>query len=126
MIRYRDLYESSTSLLLYNIIKDLAAIVAMAGFVKLKKKNRPTANGKEICGVILREEGMFIITSEDTLIEVSDDNEEFESICSNPYNIITLYENVCKELGLTDKKRKKKNGNLSKDWNNVQALPVQW
>ena len=115
MIRYRDLYESSTSLLLYNVIIDLAATVAMVGLVNFKKKNRFTANGKEICGVLLQEEGMFIITGDDALIEVSDEDEEFSNIYSDPYNIITLYENVCKELGLTDKKRKKKNGNVHED-----------
>lgn len=109
MIRYRDLYESSTSLLLYNVIKDLAATVAMVGLVKFKKKNKFTVNGKEICGVLLQQNGMFII-ADDTLIEVSDEDKDFQEFHGNPYNVITLYENVCKELGLMDsKKRKKKN-----------------
>ena len=109
MIDYRGLYESSTSLLLYNVTKDLAAAVAMTGFVKLKKKNRFTFKDKEVTGIILQENGMFIIVG-DGLIEFSEDAEEFEEFCKDPYNMINLYENVCNELGLTDRKRKKKNG----------------
>ena len=114
MIDYRGLYESSTSLLLYNVTKDLAATVALAGFVKLKKKNRFTFCDKEVTGVILQNEGMFIILGDD-LIEFSEDVKEFNEFCKDPYNMITLYEGVCKELGLTDKKKKKKNADVHED-----------
>jgi len=106
MIDYRGLYESSTSLLLYNVTKDLAAVVALSGFVKLKKKNRLTFKDKEVTGVILQDEGMFIILGDD-LIEFSEDVKEFDEFCKDPYNMITLYESICKELGLTGKKKKK-------------------
>jgi len=106
MIDYRGLYESSTSLLLFNVTKDIAAAVALAGYVKFKKKNKFVFGDKEVTGVILQQEGLFIIMGND-LVEFSEDVKEFDEFCKDPYNMITLYESVYKELGLTDKKKKK-------------------
>jgi hypothetical protein len=107
MIDYRGLYESSTSLLLFNVTKDIASTVALAGYVKFKKKNRFTFGDKEVTGVILQQEGLFIIVGDD-LIEFSEDVSEFNEFCKDPYNMITLYEKVCDELGLSEKKKRKK------------------
>jgi hypothetical protein len=48
---------------------------------------------------------MFIIT-DDSMFEISDDNDEFNEFKENPLNMVTLLENVRKELGLTNKKKK--------------------
>ena len=104
ILDYRSLYESSISLLLYNVIKDIAAMVAGVGLVKFKKRNKFEWNGKTICGVILQENGMFILT-EDSMFEISDDNNDFAEFASYPLNVVTLYEKIGKELGLTNKKR---------------------
>jgi hypothetical protein len=91
ILDYRSLYESSISLLLYNVIKDIAAMVAGVGLVKFRKKNKFDWNGKIICGVILQENGMFILT-EDSMFEISDDNNDFADFASYPLNVVTLYE----------------------------------
>ena len=106
MIDYRGLYESSTSLLLYNVTKDIASTVSTVGFVKLKKRNRFAFGNKEVTGIILQQNGLFIILGDDSLIEFSEEVSEFNEFCKDPYNMITLYENICKELDLTDKKKK--------------------
>ena len=104
MIDYRGLYESSTSLLLFNVTKDIASTVALAGYVKFKKKNRFTFGDKEVTGIILQQEGLFIIVGDD-LIEFSEDVSEFNEFCKDPYNMITLYEKVCDELGIKNTRR---------------------
>jgi hypothetical protein len=48
---------------------------------------------------------MFIIT-DDSMFEIVDDNEEFNKFKENPLNMVTLLENIRKELGLTSKKKK--------------------
>lgn len=106
-IDYRGLYESSTMLLLYNVVKDIAAIVSTVGMVKLTRKNKIAWNGQKITGVILQEEGMFIVMDDKTIFEISDEDPDFKEFSSNPLNVVTLYENIIKELKLTDKKDKK-------------------
>lgn len=106
-IDYRGLYESSTMLLLYNVVKDIAAIVSTVGMVKLTRKNKIAWNGQKITGVILQEEGMFIVMDNKTIFEISDEDPDFKEFSSNPLNVVTLYENIIKELKLTDKKDKK-------------------
>lgn len=103
-IDYRGLYESSTMLLLCNVVKDIAVIVSTVGMVKLTRKNKITWNGKKITGVILQEEGMFITMDDKTIFEISDEDPDFKEFSSNPLNVVTLYENIIKELKLTDKK----------------------
>lgn len=105
LIDYRALYECSTTMLLYNVVKEIATLVAGVGLVKFKKKNKFTCCGKTIIGVLLQENGMFIIT-DDSMFEISDDNDEFNEFKENPLNMVTLLENVRKELGLTNKKKK--------------------
>lgn len=103
-IDYRGLYESSTMLLLYNVVKDIAVIVSTVGMVKLTRKNKIAWNDKKITGVILQEEGMFIVMDDKAIFEISDEDPDFKEFSSNPLNVVTLYENIIKELKLTDKK----------------------
>lgn len=105
LIDYRALYECSTTMLLYNVGKEIAVLVAGVGLVKFKKKNKFTCCGKTIVGALLQENGMFIIT-DDSMFEMSEDNDDFNEFKENPLNMITLLENIRKELGLTKKNSK--------------------
>lgn len=105
LIDYRALYECSTTMLLYNVAREIATLVAGVGLVKFKKKNKFTWGDKTIIGVLLQESGMFILTDE-SMFEIVEDNDEFNKFKENPLNMVTLLENIRKELGLTNKKKK--------------------
>ena len=100
LIDYRSLYESSTSRLLYNVVKDIAMAVSTTGMVKLTRKNKVEWNGKKIVGVLLQENGMFILTNDNKSFEMVEEDKEFEEFSSNPLNVITLLESIRKELKL--------------------------
>ena len=103
LMDYRGLYESSVSLLLYNVTKDIAIMLSKSSEVKFKKKNKFTFGGKAISGIVLREDGFFITVDDGTEFELTD---ECEFYTSTPLNMITLFENIAKELGLNKQNKK--------------------
>ena len=103
LIDYRGLYESSVTLLLRNVTKEIAVLVGSVGMVKLTRKNKIGYKDTKIVGVLAQLEGMFIMLENGKTFEFVDDDEEFKEFCKDPLIMITLLENIAKEL---DKKSK--------------------
>lgn len=91
-------------MLQYNIISDVIVMAASSGLIKFKKKNKFDFNGTKVEGILLQEEGAFIITSGNKMFEIDEDDETFMEFGKNPYNYIQLYESVVNELKLNEKK----------------------
>ena len=84
-------------------MKDIAVLVSSVGMVKLTRKNKVGYKDTKITGVLLQENGMFVIMEDGKTFEFADDDEEFNAFCENPLNMITLLENIAKELNKKSK-----------------------
>ena len=99
IIDYRTLHEQSVFMLKCNIVRDIAVLLATSGLVKFKKANQFAFDNRKITGLLLQENGMFILTDK-KMFEVDEDDKTFVEFSQNTYNIICLYESLVKELGL--------------------------
>jgi hypothetical protein len=99
VIDYRCLHEQSVSMIKSEIITDIAVLMVTKGLLKFKKKNQFSFGDKKITGVLLQENGMFILTG-DKMFEIDEDDETFAEFEKDIYNLISLYESVVKQIGL--------------------------
>ena len=76
----------------------MALLVSSKGLVKFKKSNQFKFGDMKITGVLLQENGMFIMT-DDKMFEVDENNETFAEFNKDIYNLLSLYESVVKQLG---------------------------
>ena len=99
IIDYRTLHEQSIYLLQYNIIKDIAVLASIKGLINFKRRNKFDFDGGKITGVLLQENGMFILYGT-KMFEICEDDKTFVKFAKDTYNLIKLYEGVVNELGL--------------------------
>ena len=98
---FRETYEKQVAELEFDIIASIAMIVSKHGVVKFSKKNTVKWRNKNITGVLFKDKNMFIRIGNE-LVEVDDDNMTFSEICYDPYTLISIYESLVNELGLSE------------------------
>ena len=96
-IDYRTMYMQSIMMIQYNIVSDIASMLALPGTIRFSEKNTFKFKEKTIDGITIEEEGIFILSG-DTKIEIAEEDEAFKDFIKDTNNLINLYEAAVKQI----------------------------